>query len=94
MKQYSFIDVCQQELNGIEIPLIQRDYAQGRKQEAKKRGRFLQALHEAVKGKGISLDFIYGSLTKDKKLIPLDGQQRLTTLFRFYYIGMQPSAMA
>lgn len=52
MKQYSFIDVCQQELNGIEIPLIQRDYAQGRKQEAKKRGRFLQALHEAVKGKG------------------------------------------
>ena len=94
MKQYSFIDVCQQELNGIEIPLIQRDYAQGRKQEAKKRGRFLQALHEAVKGKGISLDFIYGSLTKDKKLIPLDGQQRLTTLFLLHWYAAKRDGIA
>lgn len=85
MIQYSFIDVCQSELNGIEIPIIQRDYAQGRKQETKKRYRFLQTLHEAIKGNGISLDFIYGSLTEDKKLIPLDGQQRLTTLFLLHW---------
>ena len=27
------------------------------------------------------LDFVYGSLLKDKSMTPLDGQQRLTTLF-------------
>lgn len=94
MIQYSFIDVCQQELNGIEIPLIQRDYAQGRKQETKKRKRFLQALYEAVKGQGISLDFIYGSLTEDKKLIPLDGQQRLTTLFLLHWYAAKRDGIA
>lgn len=83
MTQYTFLDICQQN-NGIEIPIIQRDYAQGRIQETKKRERFLSALKKAVMGNGISLDFIYGSLTNGV-LIPLDGQQRLTTLFLLHW---------
>ena len=73
MKQekYTFIDVCQQDFDGIEIPIIQRDYAQGREKEEKKRNRFLKALLRAVNSeKGITLDFVYGSVI-DKKLVPL-----------------------
>ena len=88
-QKYTFIDICQQEFDGIEIPIIQRDYAQGREREEKKRNRFLDALYKAVNSEGINLDFIYGSETgeedKKKKLIPLDGQQRLTTLFLLHW---------
>lgn len=84
-EKYTFIDVCQQDFDGIEIPIIQRDYAQGREKEEKKRNRFLEALLRAVNyEKGITLDFIYGSVI-DKKLVPLDGQQRLTTLFLLHW---------
>lgn len=84
-EKYTFIDVCQQDFDGIEIPIIQRDYAQGREKEEKKRNRFLKALLRAVNSeKGITLDFVYGSVI-DKKLVPLDGQQRLTTLFLLHW---------
>ena len=84
-EKYTFIDVCQQDFDGIEIPIIQRDYAQGREKEEKKRNRFLKALLNSVNSnKGISLDFVYGSVI-DKKLVPLDGQQRLTTLFLLHW---------
>ena len=84
-EKYTFTDVCQQDLDGIEIPIIQRDYAQGREKEEKKRDRFLKALLRAVNSeKGITLDFVYGSVI-DKKLVPLDGQQRLTTLFLLHW---------
>jgi len=70
-------------VESIRIPLIQRDYAQGR--EGNEVGRircaFLDVLHGAiVGGEPISLDFVYGDVT-DGVLEPLDGQQRLTTLF-------------
>lgn len=71
----------------IEIPLIQRDYAQGREQASVRRIRkeFLDALYVAVTGGGpVSLDFVYGSIS-DGKLEPLDGQQRLTTLFLLHW---------
>lgn len=71
----------------IEIPLIQRDYAQGREGEAVARIRksFLDVLHDAVTtGTPISLDFVYGDV-KDGTLYPLDGQQRLTTLFLLHW---------
>ena len=88
-EKYTFIDVCQQDFDGIEIPIIQRDYAQGREKEEKKRNRFLEALLKAVNSdKGITLDFIYGSVI-DKKLVPLDGQQRLTTLFLLHWYAAQ-----
>ena len=31
------------------------------------------------------MDFVYGNLNSDKEFIPLDGQQRLTTLFLLHY---------
>lgn len=68
----------------IEIPIIQRDYAQGREGKADIRTNFLNALLEVVNDKKLELDFVYGSV-KDKVLQPLDGQQRLTTLFLLHW---------
>jgi len=80
----------------IEIPLIQRDYAQGRESESEVRDHFLGALHDALTrssdqvGYSLNLDFVYGSNEGDAsgKFLPLDGQQRLTTLFLLHwYLG-------
>jgi len=74
------------EKNKIVIPLIQRDYAQGRREEEKKARKFLEAILDGMNSKnGLNLDFIYGDSSKDNKFIPLDGQQRLTTLFLLYF---------
>lgn len=76
-----------QSMEGITIPIIQRDYAQGRDdtQASRVRHRFLSVLHDAlVSGTKVSLDFIYGSV-ENGRLVPLDGQQRLTTLFLLHY---------
>lgn len=73
-------------INRIEIPKIQRDFAYGRTDEknVRKRERFLDSLYNAVCGNPVTLDFVYGDI-KDCILIPLDGQQRLTTLFLLYW---------
>lgn len=74
-------------LEKIEIPIIQRDYAQGRKtpEVTRIRKRFLDSLYDALtQGKPLKLDFIYGDI-KDNVLTPLDGQQRLTTLFLLHW---------
>lgn len=71
----------------IEIPLIQRDYAQGREGGMVERIRtsFLNVLHNAVTGgERVSLDFVYGDV-ENGTLRPLDGQQRLTTLFLLHW---------
>ncbi len=69
----------------IEIPIIQRDYAQGREGKEEILDKFLSALYESVvESHPIKLDFIYGSLDKDTSH-PLDGQQRLTTLFLLHW---------
>ena len=68
----------------IEIPKIQRDYAQGRDDKLKIRNKFLQAIRNALTGNPIQLDFIYGS-KYNGNLQPLDGQQRLTTLFLLHW---------
>lgn len=119
---------------GIEIPPIQRDYAQGRESEKVEniRTKFINSLHEALnQNVPLRLDFIYGKIygirndeehrrnkqainsllqsvkdyantidltfnelnIKDKSpnkqdlvfLVPLDGQQRLTTLFLLHW---------
>jgi hypothetical protein len=75
-------------LNKIEIPIIQRDYAQGRKSEevGRIRDRFLDALLQSIiNKKHITLDFVYGDVSKVGVLTPLDGQQRLTTLFLLHW---------
>lgn len=69
----------------VEIPIIQRDYAQGRKNKKKIRYAFLNALFDSINtDKELTLDFIYGSIV-DKNFQPLDGQQRLTTLFLLHW---------
>lgn len=70
----------------IEIPMLQRDYAQGRENEKTNniRKNFVKSLCNAIKNeKNLNLDFIYGTI-ENEKFIPLDGQQRLTTLFLLY----------
>ena len=81
----------------VEIPLIQRDYAQGR-QDARTdaiRGTFLDALHTALtEDAPVGLDFIYGEV-RDGKFEPLDGQQRLTTLFLLHwYLAFRRGALS
>ncbi|MGB3360693.1 MAG: DUF262 domain-containing protein [Rhodococcus qingshengii] len=74
-------------VTSVEIPLIQRDYAQGRTDARASdiRERFLDVLHEALtSGNGVGLDFVYGDV-EDGTLRPLDGQQRLTTLFLLHW---------
>ena len=74
-------------INGITIPIVQRDYAQGRTTADvnRIRSRFLKVLYDALlDDKRTTLDFIYGNIEKEQ-LIPLDGQQRLTTLFLLHY---------
>ena len=73
---------------GIEIPAIQRDYVQGRGftiEEQDKREAFVTKLINAISretNKPCHLEFIYGSINATShNFIPLDGQQRLTTLF-------------
>lgn len=75
------------EINEIEIPIIQRDYAQGRTTDkvCRVRNRFLDTIYDALSKKmHLSLDFVYGEIINNK-LIPLDGQQRLTTLFLLHW---------
>ena len=84
-----------QEIGGIVIPIIQRDYAQGRTSDEVTiiRERFLKTLYNAlVNNQKQTLDFIYGNIETSKMhgkkmqvLTPLDGQQRLTTLFLLHY---------
>ena len=81
--------------NTIEIPIIQRDYAQGRLGKENLRKNFLSDLKKALdnekpyKNTAMKLDFVYGS-TESGKLNPLDGQQRLTTLWLLHwYIALR-----
>lgn len=70
----------------IEIPMIQRDYAYGRCEEREKRENFLINLKSYFNNSvAHELDFIYGSIDKNGKLILLDGQQRITTLFLLHW---------
>jgi hypothetical protein len=84
----------------VEIPIIQRDYAQGRETAEDVRSGLLEAMFEALdrdhgdKALPLDLDFVYGSITKTKEddeevvaFAPLDGQQRLTTLFLLHWFS-------
>lgn len=83
---YNFSNIFSDTVKKITIPRIQRDYAQGRENLKINRIRykFLDALFDAVNGKKIKPDFIYGK-NDAGILTPLDGQQRLTTLFLLYW---------
>lgn len=69
------------------IPQLQRDYAQGRESEADLRKSFVAKIKQALQNdsKSLNLDFVYGytepTSSNSTAFIPLDGQQRLTTLW-------------
>ena len=80
----------------VQIPIIQRDYAQGRENQKSVLNNFLNSLEEAIKNnKKLHLDFIFGKVQKSKDsevFQPIDGQQRLTTLFLLHwYAALQSS---
>ncbi|MFJ5672363.1 DUF262 domain-containing protein [Bacillus safensis] len=73
------------ELSKVEIPIVQRDYAQGRTENKRVLQEFLEALKTSLQSNDeIKLDFIYGNKNFDV-FQPLDGQQRLTTLFLLHW---------
>ena len=83
MSQTTFWNLLKE--NKIEIPIIQRDYAQGREGKEYLRQTFLESLKNALdKNEVLKLDFVYGS-TENGALQPLDGQQRLTTLWLLHW---------
>lgn len=50
------------------------------------RRRFVGALKKAlINNEPVTLDFVYGEIDNNRTLIPLDGQQRLTTLFLLHW---------
>lgn len=79
----------------IYIPQIQRDYAQGRTDVAATqiREKFVDDLFDsfvnhAEDGKILDINFIYGNIEDENcesRFVPIDGQQRLTTLFLLHW---------
>ena len=84
----------------VVIPQLQRDYAQGRADAKELRERFLSQILRVLREKGrLNLDFVYGydkALSPNHHPIfyPLDGQQRLTTLWllHWYLLPSKPAA--
>jgi len=78
--------------HGVKIPAIQRDYVQGKVDSdsiAEKRKNFLQAVYSALENRRpLDLTFVYGKIHEpdgENFFVPLDGQQRLTTLFLLHW---------
>lgn len=72
----------------ITIPTLQRDYIYGAGTEKTEEvlNNMLSTFEQALKtGQEETLDFVYGSQSKAKEFMPLDGQQRLTTLYLLHY---------
>lgn len=70
----------------INIPIIQRDYVQGRKKEETIRNNFINDIFQSLQNEEyLNLEFIYGNISKNLDgndiFEPIDGQQRLTTLY-------------
>ncbi|RKS55875.1 uncharacterized protein DUF262 [Gillisia mitskevichiae] len=86
--------------NTVKIPLIQRDYAQGRSSVEDLRNSFIEKIKKIIDGSDekLNLDFVYGYTTKNSQdkidFIPLDGQQRLTTLWLLHwYFGCKDEVL-
>lgn len=92
----------------IQIPVIQRDYVQGLALDYKKKEKrddFAKKLMDALlpNGTPYHLDFIYGgresfgsdgTIPGEAPFLPLDGQQRLTTLFLLHWLLLQKNTPA
>ena len=93
-QEYTFKELLEQ-YDKILVPMIQRDYAQGRtdKKATDVRNNLLTDIFSC---KYVYFDLVFGS--KEKRIIdgkemncfiPVDGQQRLTTLFLLYLYGQK-----
>ena len=93
-QEYTFPKLLEQ-YDKVLVPMIQRDYAQGRtdKKATDVRNNLLTDIFSY---KNVHFDLVFGS--KEKKIIdgkemncfiPVDGQQRLTTLFLLYLYGQK-----
>lgn len=84
----------------VVIPQLQRDYAQGRDEAKELRERFLSQILCVLRGKErLNLDFVYGydkALSPNHHPIfyPLDGQQRLTTLWLLHWYLLPSESLA
>ena len=78
----------------VVIPSIQRDYAQGREGKEYVRKAFLTQIKEHLdNNKKLNLDFVYGN-NENSAFQPLDGQQRLTTLWLLHwYLAFRSSKL-
>lgn len=99
-ERLSFFKLFSQKHYKLVIPIIQRDYAQGRTNDetGEVRTEFLEALYTYLDENrpNRDLDFVYGTLQKNNedeyvRFVPLDGQQRLTTLFLLHWFLFQIS---
>lgn len=93
----TFYELLSSGYDYIQIPIIQRDYVQGRAttdRQREDRALFVHTLLDATlpDSPPCHLDFIYGSCDNvsqsesNHAFLPLDGQQRLTTLFLLHWI--------
>lgn len=76
----------------VQIPLFQRDYAQGRRNKETLREKFISRLWEALRcpeTRSVKLDFVFGVKDQFAAFQPLDGQQRLTTLWLLHWYVAQ-----
>lgn len=90
MRAVSFWEMITSHDIKICIPKIQRDYAQGRIGKELLRQRLLTRCKEALDDpnnseKHLLMDFVYGSKEDNNRYYPLDGQQRLTTLWLLHW---------
>lgn len=89
-ERLSFVELFERHPE-VSVPILQRDYVQGRASEAEVRGAFLMALRAALDKPAddpslpLELDFVYGCIDSSGIFAPLDGQQRLTTLLLLHW---------
>jgi len=79
----SFRNLLEKERYKIKIPVIQREYAQGRDTIKARtvRRKFIESVKKVfLNDESLNMDFIFG-VVEGKEFIPIDGQQRLTFLF-------------
>ena len=96
--EISFVDLLNL-YDKILIPKVQRDYAQGRRDKKASDVR-KGLLNDIFNNNSVKFDFIFGTKEIRKEgrktelcFIPLDGQQRLTTLFLLYLYGMKTNKL-
>lgn len=91
-KEYTLRSLLEDEKYTLVMPSYQRSYAQGRDNHRDNivLDLFINNITDVLtseEGKKLSLDYVYGNIRESDGvsiLFPVDGQQRLTTLFLFY----------